>query len=85
MIRKYIFAVLRGRVGYGGQCSLDNFGANLNDAKRSFCQKYVYSRGDSDIMIVFSFFQIDLKRKLEMIFIIVIHLQNILANMIMFN
>jgi hypothetical protein len=63
MIRKYIFAVLRGRVGYGGQCSLDNFGANLNDAKRSFCQKYVYSRGDSDIVIVFSFFSNRFKEK----------------------
>lgn len=34
------FSFRRGRVGYNGQTTLENFGANLNDAKRCFCQKY---------------------------------------------
>lgn len=37
------FFIVRGRVGYNGQTSLETFGANLNDAKRCFCQKYVSS------------------------------------------
>lgn len=42
-IIKYLFisivSFFRGRVGYNGQTHLESFAANLNDAKRFFCQK----------------------------------------------
>jgi predicted DNA-binding WGR domain protein len=34
-----IMHMLRGRVGYNGQKNLEDFGSDLDDAKRFFCQK----------------------------------------------
>jgi hypothetical protein len=39
----FIYSIFfRGRVGYNGQNNLEHFGCDLDDAKRFFCQKYLF-------------------------------------------